>query len=59
MKDKILISIRILLSIALLFGVYRETGIWTTLAILLLGISIEVFSRVLMILLERLNDGSL
>ena len=59
MKDKILTAIRILLSLALLVGVYSETGIWTTLAVLLLGISTEITARVVCVMLERLDDGSL
>lgn len=59
MTKTILTTIRILLSVALLVGVYAETGVWTTLAILLLGVSIEITARVVITILENLNNGSL
>jgi hypothetical protein len=36
--------IRLVLTLALLFGVYTETGIWTALAIALIGAGIEIAS---------------
>jgi hypothetical protein len=35
-------TLRIILSIALLVGVYSETGIWTTLSLALIGLSHEL-----------------
>ena len=36
--------IRLILTLALLYGVYTETGIWTTIALALIALSLEILS---------------
>jgi len=38
------IIIRCVLTLALLYGVYKETGIWTTLSIFLIFLNFEVMA---------------
>ena len=45
--NKNTVIIRIILSILLMFGIYKETGVWTTLAVFLLFLSVEGLSYII------------
>lgn len=51
-----LVIVRVLLSIALLFGVYSETGGWTTLTLGLILLGTELNARILHKLTRHLSD---
>jgi len=36
--------IRILVTLGLIYGAYTETGVWTTLALLLIAVSVELLA---------------
>jgi hypothetical protein len=59
MRSKLMHSIRILLTLGLLFGVYKETGIWTTISIGLVFLTLELtgilFHRILRVLNVKLG----
>lgn len=41
-KEKTITSVRIILSLLLIYGVYTETGIWTTIAVGLFFVDSEI-----------------
>jgi hypothetical protein len=53
--NKLTVTIRLLLTAALLVGVYHETGIWTTVAVGLLGLSNELTAFVLRRFADRMK----
>ena len=50
---KIAILIKFILTLALIYGVYIETGIFTAIAIALLAISCEMISSILKKIISR------
>jgi hypothetical protein len=56
MKSKIIIIIRILLSIALLYGIYKETGICTIISMVLSLLAFEMILCMFRLAAKQFDD---